>query len=127
MKMTAMAVLLLVQSQMAWAGDFLKELKGTYVELFTQETCLNPEYDGLWKSEATKYVGEEKVGAAIQKLVGGCQGTRIGEDAVAYFKQHEGMQFCCAFQQACLLESSKKSNKFKILTRREDSLKRLSN
>ncbi len=99
MKMTAMAVLLLVQSQMAWAGDFLKELKGTYVELFTQETCLNPEYDGLWKSEATKYVGEEKAGASIQKLVGGCQGTRIGEDAVAYFKQHEGMQFCCAFQQ----------------------------
>lgn len=79
--------------------EFLKSLKGTYVELFSSETCLNPKYDALWKSEATKYVGEEKADGAVKQLVGGCQGTRTGEEAVEYFKQQGGMQFCCHFLQ----------------------------
>ena len=79
--------------------EFLKNLKGTYIELFSSETCLNPKYDALWKSEATKYVGEEKADGAVKQLVGGCQGTRTGDEAVEYFKQQGGMQFCCHFLQ----------------------------
>lgn len=78
---------------------FLKTLKGTYIELFSSETCLNPKYDALWKSEATKFVGEAKADEAVEQLVGGCQGTRTGEEVVAYYKQHGGMQFCCRFLQ----------------------------
>lgn len=100
-----LALLILMQAQVLKAfagdfqkGDFLNGLKGTYIELFSKQTCLNPKYDALWKNEATKYVGEANANAAIQQLVGGCQGTRVGEEAVAYFKEHEGVQFCCAFQ-----------------------------
>lgn len=106
MKIAMLALLMLMQAQaqMAFAGDFSKNdflngLKGTYIELFSRQTCLNPKYDALWKSEATKYVGEAKADAAIQQLVGGCQGTKTGEEAVAYHKEHGGMQFCCAFLQ----------------------------
>lgn len=106
MKIVVLAVLILLQAQVqkAFAGnsqksDFLNGLKGTYIELFTNQTCLNPKYDALWKNEATKYVDEAKADTAIQQLVGACKGTRIGEEAMAYFKEHGGMQFCCAFQQ----------------------------
>ena len=96
------AILVFAQAEYVSAqkmSAFLKSLKGTYIELFSSETCLNPKYDALWKSEAVKYVGEEKADGAIKQLVGGCQGTRTGEEAVEYFKQHGGMQFCCHFLQ----------------------------
>ncbi len=79
--------------------DFLKSLKGTYIELFSSETCLNSKYNDLWKSEATKYVGESQADGAVKQLIGGCQGTKVGEEAVEYFKQNGGMQFCCHFLQ----------------------------
>ena len=101
---TLMVALMLMQAQNMMAQtlsgeDFLKSLEGTYIELFSSETCLNPQYDTLWKSEARKYVGEEKADDAIRQLVGGCQGTRTGKESVEYFKQHGGMQFCCHFLQ----------------------------
>lgn len=42
---------------------------------------------------------EAKADAAIQQQLSGCLGTRTGEEAVAYFKEHGGMQFCCTFLQ----------------------------
>ena len=79
--------------------EYLKGLKGVYVELFSQETCLNPKFDALWKSEALKYVDISKVDSVLEAIQGVCQGMRIGADAIAHFKQQDGMQFCCAFQQ----------------------------
>ena len=79
--------------------DYFKELKGSYVELFSQNTCLNPKFQQLWKSEASKYIDDSKVDSALSAIQGVCQGTRIGEDAVAYNKRNGSMQFCCAFLQ----------------------------
>lgn len=78
--------------------EFLNSLQGTYLELFSTETCLNPEFDPLWQSEARKFAGAQAE-AATRQLIGGCQGTRTGEEAVAFFNANGGVQFCCAFLQ----------------------------
>lgn len=99
LRIAAFAALFMAQEQIALAGDFLKSIKGNYIELFSSTTCLNHKYDNLWKSEAAKYVGVANAADAVRKLAGECQGTRTGEDAVAYYRQYGGMQFCCAFMQ----------------------------
>ena len=78
---------------------FLQSLEGTYVELFTSETCLNPEYEFLWIDEAAKFVGKDHAQEAVKQLVGACQGTLIGEEAVAAYSPTQSFRFCCAFQQ----------------------------
>lgn len=78
--------------------EFLESLQGTYIELFDTRTCLNPEYDELWKTEATKCVGKENAEAAIKGLLAGCSGELIGEDAVTAY-ENGGMSFCCSFMQ----------------------------
>ncbi len=78
---------------------FLKSLGGTYIELFSTKTCLNPSLSTLWHSEAAKYVGENKADEAVQQLVGGCQGTITGEQAVSTYADRKGFKFCCAFLQ----------------------------
>lgn len=88
-----------IKQESADGADFLKSLNGTYIELFTGRTCLNPKFDELWKNEAAKFIDEKQAETAVKQLIGGCQGTRTGESAAEYFKKHGGMQFCCAFLQ----------------------------
>lgn len=103
--MAVMAMLLLFPYAMSVSAEttpaqgaaFLRSLKGTYIELFTEAACLNPQYDALWHSEAAKYIGEAQADATVQQLVGACRGTETGEDAVRYYQQNGGMQFCCVF------------------------------
>ncbi len=78
---------------------FLKSLSGTYVELFSSETCLSPALSALWHTEAAKYVGEDKADDAVHQLVGGCQGSITGEQAVSTYANGKAFKFCCTFQQ----------------------------
>ncbi len=100
----ALVVLTSVKAQIVSSGqlsgeEFLKGLKGSYIELFSPKTCLNPQYDSLWESEAQKYVDASKADSVIAVIQRGCQGRVIGEEAIAYNKQHGSMQFCCYFLQ----------------------------
>lgn len=88
------------ETEKALSGSkFLKKLKGSYVELFSQETCLNAKYDSLWKSEALKYVDSSKADSVITLIQRQCQGDKTGAEAIAYNKLHGSMQFCCSFLQ----------------------------
>ncbi len=106
-KMAAMATLLLflsvwsvsAETAQAQGEAYLKSLQGTYLELFTEATCLNPQYAALWHNEAAKYVGEAQADAAVGQLTAACLGNKTGEEAVRYYAQNGGMQFCCAFLQ----------------------------
>lgn len=80
-------------------GEFIKGLKGSYIELFSKNTCLSTEYDDLWKSETLKYIDSAKADSVIAAIQGMCQGKRIGTEAIAYNKQNNNMQFCCSFLQ----------------------------
>lgn len=81
-------------------GDaFLKSLKGTYVELFSAQTCLSSTLSALWRSEAAKFVGKEKADGAVRQLVSACQGTVTGEKAVSAYANGKSFQFCCSFLQ----------------------------
>lgn len=105
--MTVMAMLLLLpwaasvsaETAQAQGEAYLKSLQGTYIELFTETTCLNPQYAALWHNEAAKYVGEAQADGAVKQLTSACLGTKTGEEAVRYYAQNGGMQFCCAFMQ----------------------------
>lgn len=79
--------------------DYINSLKGSYVELFSQKTCLNPKFQQLWKSEVSKYIEASKVDSVLAVIQGACQGTRTGANAIDYNKQNGSMQFCCAFLQ----------------------------
>lgn len=78
---------------------FLKSLSGTYVELFSSETCLSSALSALWHTEAAKYVGEDKADEIVRQLVGGCQGTVTGEQAVSTYANGKPFKFCCTFLQ----------------------------
>ena len=80
--------------------DFLKSLEGTYIELFSLQTCLETEYDDLWHSEAAKFVGEDCADDAVSQLVGACTGSVIGDDAVAAYAENGTPRFCCSFTQS---------------------------
>ena len=41
------------------AAQLQKDLKGTYEELFSENTSLNPKWDAYWLSECEKAVGAE--------------------------------------------------------------------
>lgn len=88
-----------LESKALSGDDYLKGLEGSYIELFSQETCLNPKFDNFWKSEALKYVDTSKADSMIAFFQERCQGTKIGAEAVAYNKQNDYMLFCCAFLQ----------------------------
>ena len=78
---------------------FLKSLNGTYVELFSTNTCLNPTLSPLWHCEAAKYVGEKKADAAVQQLVNGCTGIITGKEAIEVYSNAKSFKFCCSFLQ----------------------------
>ena len=78
---------------------FLKSLGGTYVELFSPKTCLNPNLSALWHSEAAKFVGEDQADEAVLQLISGCQGSITGEKAVSAYASANSFKFCCSFLQ----------------------------
>ena len=78
---------------------FLKSLCGTYVELFSSNTCLSPTLSAVWHTEAARYVGEDKADETVRKLVSGCQGTVTGEKAVVEYADGKPFRFCCSFLQ----------------------------
>ena len=78
---------------------FLKSLNGTYIELFSSETCLNPVLSAVWHTEAAKYVDEDKADEAVRQLISGCQGTITGKQAVSTYANGKAFKFCCAFLQ----------------------------
>lgn len=88
-----------VQNERQSGDEFIKSLKGTYVELFSPNTCLNPKYDNLWKSETQKHVEASKSDSIIAVIQGGCLSKTTGMEAIAYNQQNSSMQFCCAFLQ----------------------------
>lgn len=90
---------LTIKAETADGNRFLQSLKGTYIELFSPSTCLSPSLSALWHSEAAKYVGDDKADDAVKQLVGGCQGTITGEQAVSAYAGGKGFKFCCAFLQ----------------------------
>ena len=102
-KILLMAMLLLtafVSKAETFDGTaFLKSLSGTYVELFSPNTCLNPILSAVWHTEAAKYVGEDKADEAVRQLVNGCQGAITGEKAVSEYANTKTFQFCCSFLQ----------------------------
>lgn len=105
--MAVMAVLLLFPYTMSVSAEttpaqgtaYLKSLQGTYLELFSEATCLHPQYAALWHNEAAKYVGEAQADGAVKQLTSACLGSKTGEEAVRYYAQNGGMQFCCVFLQ----------------------------
>lgn len=102
-KILFMAVMLLsvfvCKAETLDGAAFLKSLGGTYIELFSSNTCLSPNLSALWHSEAAKYVGEDKADETVKQLVGGCQGTITGEQAVSAYAGGKGFKFYCAFLQ----------------------------
>lgn len=77
--------------------DFLNGLKGTYIELFSNEGCSNPKLDDVWLSAAEKCVGKSDAKEAVKMLKNSCGGTVIGEEAVEFYRNSKTMQFCCSF------------------------------
>lgn len=89
---------LVCNAQKSDGETFIKSLKGTYVELFSPNTCLSPELSSLWHGEAAKFVGEENADEAVRKLVGACQGVDVGEKAMSAYEQSGEFRFCCSFK-----------------------------
>ena len=50
------------------ATQLQKNLKGTYEELFSEKTLLNPKWDAFWLSECEKAVGAEAAQATVEAL-----------------------------------------------------------
>lgn len=85
------------ESKVLSGEAFLESLKGSYIELFSEKTCLNSKFAPLWKSEIAKYTEASKADSVLAAIQGGCLGTRIGADAMTYNRKNGSMQFCCAF------------------------------
>lgn len=90
---------LVSQAEPSDGTGFLQSLQGTYIELFSAQTCLSPEYASLWHTEAAKYVGEDNADAAVKRLTASCQGTLIGEKAISAYTTPDKFRFCCSFKQ----------------------------
>lgn len=77
---------------------FLASLQGTYIELFTDSTCLAPQYNTLWHDTAAKCVGVKDADSMTKALIDGCTGTLTGQQAVTeYAADPASARFCCAF------------------------------
>ncbi len=89
----------------AEAAEWLqKDLKGTYEELFSERTLLNPKWDTFWLSECEKAVGTETAKATVEALKASMSGTLTGEAATELFGDgsdgwRNGFQFNCDFKQ----------------------------
>lgn len=67
------------------AAQLQKNLKGTYEELFSEKTLLNPKWDAFWLSECEKAVGKDAAQATVDALKSSMTGTLTGETATERF------------------------------------------
>lgn len=86
------------------AAQLQKDLKGTYEELFSERTLLNPKWDAFWLSECEKAVGKDAAQATVDALKSSMTGTLTGEAATDRFGDGSdgwlnGFQFNCDFKQ----------------------------
>lgn len=86
------------------AAQLQKNLKGTYEELFSERTLLNPKWDAYWLSECEKAVGKDAAQATVDALKSSMTGTLTGETATERFGDgtdgwQNGFQFNCDFKQ----------------------------
>lgn len=86
------------------AAQLQKDLKGTYEELFSEKTLLNPKWDAFWLSECEKAVGKDAAQATVDALKSSMTGTLTGETATERFGDgtdgwQNGFQFNCDFKQ----------------------------
>jgi len=86
------------------AAQLQKDLKGTYEELFSENTSLNPKWDAYWLSECEKAVGAEAAQSTVEALKASMSGTLTGEAATECFGDgtdgwQNGFQFNCDFKQ----------------------------
>lgn len=86
------------------AAQLQKDLKGTYEELFSEKTLLNPKWDAFWLSECEKAVGKDAAQATVEVLKASMSGTLTGEAATERFGDGSdgwlnGFQFNCDFKQ----------------------------
>lgn len=86
------------------AAQLQKDLKGTYEELFSERTLLNPKWDAYWLSECEKAVGAEAAQSTVEALKASMSGTLTGEAATECFGDgtdgwQNGFQFNCDFKQ----------------------------
>ena len=84
------------------AANLMKELKGTYVELFSGKTVLNSRWDSLWVSECAKNVGKESAAEMASMLKLSMSGKLTGKAATDRFGDgsdgwKNGFQFNCDF------------------------------
>ena len=80
----------------AAAGKLLKELSGTYQELWP--VILDDKYGQLWLDDCTELVGAENAQAAYEKLASMVSAEIYGEEAVNAYADG-GAAYCCAFTQ----------------------------
>lgn len=85
------------------ARQLMKEIKGTYIELFSENTLLNGRWDSLWVDECAKAVGKESAQATASMLKSSMSGDLTGEAATQRFGDgsdgwKNGFQFNCDFQ-----------------------------
>lgn len=81
---------------------FLKSLNGTYIELFSTNTCLKPELKAVWHTEAAKHVGEDKADDIVRQLIEPCKGTFTGDKTVVAYANGQDYKFCCSFLQGVM-------------------------
>lgn len=101
MKKTILMLMLLFAAFVTRAQDgreYLRQIEGSYVEMFTSQGILSPRYDSLWLAECAKYVEPAHVVAAAQVMRGFCNGTLRGAEAESRYRVHpEETAYSCGF------------------------------
>jgi len=88
------------------AKELVANLKGTYIELFSQAGINGNDYESVWLDACKKYsLGSDEAAALyVGMLKNSMAGSVIGEEAVKKFGDgsngySDDMQFCCEFTQ----------------------------
>lgn len=79
------------------AENLLKELKGSYQELWP--VLLADEYKQKWVDNSGEIVGKENADAAVEKLESMVTGEVYGEEAVKAYENGENSAYFCGFTQ----------------------------
>lgn len=86
----------------AAAGQLLKDLTGTYQELWP--VILDDQYTQIWLDDCEKLVGAENAQAAYDKLASMVTGEVYGEEAVKAYADGGGAYDCAFTQDVYTLE-----------------------
>ncbi len=80
------------------AENLLKELKGTYQELWP--VLLADEYKQEWLENCREFVGEAKAKESAEMLASMVTGKVYGQEAIEKYKDSERTAFFCGFTQS---------------------------